>query len=122
MTLTDALRGPSEGTSPPDGHRWDGVRGERQIGRGDSVGPSQIGMVGARVSRAPWLWSGPRKAVYAVSFDGGASVDRQGSEAGRAMSSAPIARTLPSGVVKAGNSGGGVSPTDTGKRLVYVSI
>jgi len=51
------------------------------------------------VLRKPWLWSGPSRVVYLV--DGCAVVDRQGSEAGRAMPSATLARTLPSGVADA---------------------
>ena len=121
MTLTDALRAPSEATSHHHGDDDVGDSRPPQIGRGYSVGPSQIGMVGARVSRAPWLWSGPRKTVYTVTFEGGDPVaEAKGARqvVGRRQT---VVRTLPGVVAKAGNPVGVPPPTDTGKKLVWVS-
>jgi len=65
------------------------------------------------VLRKPWLWSGPSRVVYLV--DGGAQVDRQGSENGGALGPDASARTLPSGVAEAdGDAVGGAARSAPG--------
>jgi len=121
LTLTDALRAPSEATSPCDGEREDGRRAERQIGPVYSVGPSQIGMVGARVSGVPWLGAGPSRVVYSVPpWDVGDPWPVGELERTPVVVQRPK-RTLQAVVDKAGKRVGSLLPTDTGKRLVWVS-
>ena len=69
--------------------------------------------------RSPWLWSGPSRVVYLV--DGGAQVDRQGSENGRRPGPDGSARTLPSGVAEADGDavGGAARSAPTGGAPCY---
>ena len=95
LTLTDALRSPSGATSHHHGDYEEDGAGPPQIGPVYSVGPSQIGMVGARVSGTPWLWAGPRKAVYSVSWSSGGDVAQARERGTRVGPHQTVVRTLP---------------------------